>query len=63
MPFSGVRSSCEVFARNSLLRREASSSWALTSSSRRFVTSRPSAKLRICRSASTRSRVSRAIAV
>ena len=44
MPLSGVRSSCEVLARNSLLSREASSSWAFASSSRRLLISRPSAK-------------------
>ena len=63
MPFSGVRSSCDVLARNSLLSREASSSWAFTSSRRRLLTSSPSANVRMRYSESMRSRMSRTIAV
>jgi len=63
MPFNGVRSSCEVLARNSLLSREASSSWAFISSSRRFESSSSWLEWRMRRSASTRSRTSRTIAV
>ncbi len=63
MPLSGVRSSCEVLARNSLLSWDAASSWELTSSRRRLLVSSPSANTRIWRSDSTRSLMSRTIAV